>query len=96
MHGNTVEGAPGRKTRHLDRIADEVRGFFEVHRSLGTWPGGLHLELAGDGVTECLGGSIEVRECQLPHRYETPCDPRLNRAQSLDLAFGLAESVGAT
>jgi 3-deoxy-7-phosphoheptulonate synthase len=93
MHGNTRRAADGRKTRHLADVVDEVRGFFEVHRALGTWAGGLHLELAGEHVTECLGGSEEVREAHLPQRYETACDPRLNPAQTLDLMAQLTELV---
>jgi len=91
MHGNTEETADGVKTRHLDRIIDEVDGFFDVHSELGTHPGGLHVELTGDDVTECLGGSNELRHSDLDDRYETMCDPRLNGSQSLDLAFQVAE-----
>lgn len=93
MHGNTFEAANGYKTREFDDVIDEVRGFFEVHRSLGTWPGGLHVELTGDDVTECLGGGGRVSADDLSHRYETLCDPRLNRAQSLELAFLVAEML---
>jgi 3-deoxy-7-phosphoheptulonate synthase len=91
MHGNTHESSTGYKTRHFDRIVDEVQGFFEVHHELGTHPGGIHVELTGEDVTECLGGSDEVLEDQLDQRYETMCDPRLNARQSLDLAFSVAE-----
>ena len=91
MHGNTVEAPSGHKTRHLDRVLDEVAGFFEVHRALGTHPGGLHLELTGEDVTECVGGAREIREDRLHLRYETACDPRLNRDQALELAFTVAE-----
>lgn len=94
MHGNTVQYGDF-KTRHFDRIADEVRGFFEVHRGLGTHPGGLHLELTGGDVTECLGGAQEISGADLHHRYETACDPRLNRAQSLELAALVAELLRA-
>ena len=94
MHGNTFESSTGYKTRHFDDVIDEVRGFFEVHRGLGTWPGGLHVELTGDDVTECLGGGEELDEHQLGHRYESVCDPRLNRKQSLELAFLVAEMLG--
>lgn len=93
MHGNTFEADNGYKTREFDDVIDEVRGFFEVHRSLGTWPGGLHVELTGDDVTECLGGGGRVSAEDLTHRYETLCDPRLNRAQSLELAFLVAEML---
>jgi 3-deoxy-7-phosphoheptulonate synthase len=94
MHGNTLEAASGHKTRLLDDVIDEVRGFFEVHKSLGTHPGGIHIELTGDDVTECLGGIGGVSESDLPFRYETACDPRLNRVQSLDLAFQVADMLG--
>nr|WP_245527747.1 3-deoxy-7-phosphoheptulonate synthase class II [Aeromicrobium marinum] len=93
MHGNTFETDNGYKTREFDDVIDEVRGFFEVHRSLGTWPGGLHVELTGDDVTECLGGGNRLSSLDLATRYETLCDPRLNRAQSLELAFLVAEML---
>ncbi|MDQ4084869.1 MAG: 3-deoxy-7-phosphoheptulonate synthase class II [Actinomycetota bacterium] len=95
MHGNTWETATGYKTRRFDDVLDEVRGFFEVHRALGTWPGGLHVEYTGDDVTECVGGGEALAEADLVHRYETVCDPRLNRVQSLDLAFEVAEMLGS-
>ncbi|MFY9849458.1 MAG: 3-deoxy-7-phosphoheptulonate synthase class II [Trebonia sp.] len=91
MHGNTVEAASGQKTRYFDDVLDEVAGFFEVHRALGTHPGGIHIEFTGDDVTECIGGGDHIAESDLSHRYETTCDPRLNRGQSLDLAFRVAE-----
>ncbi|WP_188270851.1 MULTISPECIES: class II 3-deoxy-7-phosphoheptulonate synthase [unclassified Streptomyces] len=91
MHGNTFTAPSGHKTRRFDDVLDEVRGFFEVHRGLGTHPGGIHIELAGEDVTECVGGGTEVRFDDLGHRYESACDPRLNRYQSLDLAFQAAE-----
>ncbi|MDH6127239.1 3-deoxy-7-phosphoheptulonate synthase class II [Kitasatospora sp. GP82] len=91
MHGNTFEAATGHKTRRFDDVLDEVKGFFEVHRALGTHPGGIHVELTGDDVTECVGGGDEVMVDDLHQRYETACDPRLNRSQSLDLAFLVAE-----
>ncbi|GAA2487564.1 class II 3-deoxy-7-phosphoheptulonate synthase [Streptomyces gobitricini] len=91
MHGNTITAPSGHKTRSFDTILDEVRGFVEVHRELGTHPGGVHVELTGDDVTECVGGGNAVLSENLHHRYETACDPRLNRTQSLDLAFLLAE-----
>jgi 3-deoxy-7-phosphoheptulonate synthase len=90
MHGNTVEAASGRKTRNFEDVLDEVAGFFEVHRALGTHPGGIHIEFTGDDVTECIGGGHHIAESDLSHRYETACDPRLNRSQSLDLAFRVA------
>lgn len=93
MHGNTQEAPSGHKTRHLDDVLDEVKGFFEVHRATGTHPGGIHIELTGDDVTECLGGIGGVSESDLPYRYETACDPRLNRVQSLDLAFQVADML---
>jgi 3-deoxy-7-phosphoheptulonate synthase len=93
MHGNTTEAASGHKTRLLDDVIDEVRGFFQVHKALGTHPGGIHIELTGDDVTECLGGIGGVSETDLPFRYETACDPRLNRIQSLDLAFQVADML---
>lgn len=91
MHGNTFMAASGHKTRMFADIADEVRGFFEVHRALGTHPGGVHVELTGEDVTECIGGSSAILADHLHHRYESTCDPRLNRSQSLDLAFRIAE-----
>jgi 3-deoxy-7-phosphoheptulonate synthase len=95
MHGNTFTSAGGRKTRHLDDVLAEITGFFAAHRAEGTWPGGVHVELTGDNVTECLGGSEEVFDADLGQRYETMCDPRLNARQSLDLAFRLAELLRA-
>jgi 3-deoxy-7-phosphoheptulonate synthase len=89
MHGNTFVSTSGRKTRDFAAIMGEIRSFFAVHRDEGTWPGGVHVELTGDDVTECLGGGDEVAD--LDQRYETACDPRLNARQSLDLAFQLAE-----
>jgi 3-deoxy-7-phosphoheptulonate synthase len=96
MHGNTFEAPDGLKTRRFDDVIDEVRGFFEVHRALGTHPGGLHMELTGDDVTECLGGSGGIGETDLPMRYQTVCDPRLNHTQSLELAFLVAEMLAET
>ena len=95
MHANLVRTPSGTKTRHFDSIMAEVQGFFASHREVGTWPGGVHIEFTGDDVTECLGGSTEVLEDQLDHRYETLCDPRLNGRQSLDLAFRVAELMRA-
>ncbi|MEU8032501.1 class II 3-deoxy-7-phosphoheptulonate synthase [Streptomyces sp. NPDC049099] len=91
MHGNTITAASGHKTRRFDAIVDEVRGFVEVHHALGTHPGGIHVELTGDDVTECVGGGNAILPEHLHHRYETACDPRLNHTQSLDLAFLLSE-----
>ncbi len=93
MHGNTVESISGYKTRHFDRIVDEVQGFFEVHHTLGTHPGGIHVELTGEDVTECLGGAQDISDADLCGRYETACDPRLNTQQSLELAFLVAEML---
>ncbi len=93
MHGNTHESSNGYKTRHFDRIVDEVLGYFEVHRELGTHPGGIHVELTGEDVTECLGGAQAIVDADLPGRYETACDPRLNTQQSLELAFLVAEML---
>ena len=94
MHGNTFESG-SYKTRHFDAILDECRGFFEVHAALGTWPGGIHVELTGEDVTECLGGAEELAAHQLAGRYESACDPRLNTGQSLELAFLVAEMLQA-
>ncbi len=91
MHGNTFTSEGGRKTRRFVDILAELRSFFAVHRGEGTWPGGLHVELTGDDVTECLGGAEEILEGDLDARYTTTCDPRLNARQSLDLAFQVAE-----
>ncbi|MFN8125821.1 MAG: 3-deoxy-7-phosphoheptulonate synthase class II [Candidatus Nanopelagicales bacterium] len=93
MHGNTRESPSGYKTRSFDDVVAEVKGFFAVHRALGTHPGGLHVELTGDDVTECVGGTEGVAEADLADRYETACDPRLNREQSLELAFTVAEML---
>jgi 3-deoxy-7-phosphoheptulonate synthase len=93
MHANTFSAPSGHKTRRFDAVLDEVKGFFEVHRALGTHPGGIHVELTGDDVTECVGGSTEIAFNDLGSRYESACDPRLNRSQSLDLAFLVAEML---
>jgi 3-deoxy-7-phosphoheptulonate synthase len=93
MHGNTHESSNGYKTRHFDRIVDEVLGYFEVHNDLGTHPGGLHVELTGEDVTECLGGAQAIEDADLERRYETACDPRLNTQQSVELAFLVAEML---
>jgi 3-deoxy-7-phosphoheptulonate synthase len=93
MHGNTYEAPSGYKTRSFDDVMDEVKGFFEVHKALGTHPGGVHIELTGDDVTECVGGGEEISHEDLASRYESACDPRLNHAQSLELAFLVAEML---
>lgn len=87
MHGNTVTSENGYKTRRFDDVMDEVRGFFEVHDALGTFPGGLHVEMTGDDVAECLGGADPIRQEQFDDLYESVCDPRLNHRQSLEMAF---------
>ena len=93
MHGNTYEAPSGYKTRKFDDVMDEVRGFFEVHKACGTHPGGIHIELTGDDVTECVGGGEEISHEDLATRYETACDPRLNHTQALELAFLVAEML---
>jgi 3-deoxy-7-phosphoheptulonate synthase len=93
MHGNGITTANGYKSRRFDDVMDEVRGFFEVHYASGTIPGGIHVELTGDDVAECLGGSEMIDESTLAERYESLCDPRLNHSQSLELAFLVAESL---
>ncbi len=95
MHGNGLTTPTGYKTRRFDDVVDEVKGFFEAHRAAGTHPGGIHIELTGDDVTECLGGSEQIDEATLATRYESLCDPRLNHMQSLELAFLVAEELGA-
>ncbi|MET0480376.1 MAG: class II 3-deoxy-7-phosphoheptulonate synthase [Mycetocola sp.] len=94
MHGNGITTPNGYKTRRFDDVVDEVKGFFESHRAVGTHPGGIHVELTGDDVTECLGGSEMLDEASLATRYESLCDPRLNHMQSLELAFLVAEELG--
>ena len=93
MHGNVVKAGNGYKTRPFDRILAEVRGFFAVHRAEGSVGGGIHVEMTGQNVTECTGGAVDVTELSLGDRYHTHCDPRLNAAQSLELAFLLAEML---
>jgi 3-deoxy-7-phosphoheptulonate synthase len=93
MHGNVIKADNGYKTRPFDRILGEVKGFFAVHRAEGTHAGGIHIEMTGQDVTECTGGAIAISEAGLADRYHTHCDPRLNAAQSLELAFLLAEAI---
>ncbi|MGT2427281.1 class II 3-deoxy-7-phosphoheptulonate synthase [Amnibacterium kyonggiense] len=93
MHGNGITTPTGYKTRRFDDVVDEVLGFFAAHRAVGTHPGGIHVELTGDDVTECLGGSEHIDEETLATRYESLCDPRLNHMQSLELAFLVAEEL---
>lgn len=95
MHGNGITTKNGYKSRRFDDVMDEVSGFFAVHRELGTFPGGVHVELTGDDVAECLGGSEHIDEITLESRYESLCDPRLNHSQSLELAFLVAEELAA-
>lgn len=93
MHGNTVTSNNGYKTRNFDDIMDEVKGFFEVHHSLGTFPGGVHIEMTGDDVAECLGGADPINQDAFKERYESLCDPRLNHMQSLELAFLISKAL---
>ena len=93
MHGNTITSTGGRKTRDFVSIVAEIDGFVRAHHAEGTWPGGIHVELTGDNVTECLGGADKILDSQLDEAYETVCDPRLNGRQSLDLAFHVAETL---
>jgi len=93
MHGNTVTAENGYKTRDFETVMDEVRGFFEVHQALGTVPGGVHVELTGDDVTEVRGGGERIGTATLEERYETLVDPRLNHQQSLEIAFEVAEML---
>ena len=93
MHGNTVKASTGYKTRPFDSVLSEVKSFFDVHRQLGTYAGGVHVEMTGKDVTECVGGSSAVTEADLESRYHTHCDPRLNASQALELAFLVAEEM---
>ncbi|MDA0370239.1 MAG: 3-deoxy-7-phosphoheptulonate synthase class II [Actinomycetota bacterium] len=93
MHANTFTSTSGHKTRHFDDIMREIAGFVAAHRAEGTWPGGIHVELTGDNVTECLGGADDLQVSDLVDRYQTVCDPRLNGRQGLDLAFAVAELI---
>lgn len=95
MHGNTIKSASGYKTRPFDAVLREVREFFAVHKAEGTIPGGVHFEMTGQDVTECIGGLHAVTDENLSHRYHTACDPRLNASQSLELAFLVAEELSA-
>ncbi len=96
MHANTFTSGSGRKTRDFDDICGEIRGFVAAHKAEGTWPGGIHVELTGDNVTECVGGADNILDSQLDDRYQTVCDPRLNARQSLDLAFQVADMLRST
>ena len=93
MHGNTITSSNGYKTRPFDRILSEVRGFFDVHNTEGTYAGGVHFEMTGQDVTECLGGAQAISEVSLADRYHTHCDPRLNASQALELAFLIADML---
>ena len=95
MHGNTITAPNGRKTRHFEDIVNEIAGFVRAHKAEGTWPGGIHVELTGDDVTECTGGGDDMTHDDLNDRYQTICDPRLNGRQGLDLAFRVAELIRA-
>ena len=95
MHGNTIKAQNGYKTRRFEAILGEVRDFFDILRAEGTHPGGIHVELTGQNVTECIGGARAVTEASLGDRYHTHCDPRLNASQSLELAFSVAEALKA-
>lgn len=93
MHGNTIKASTGYKTRKVDDVLREVQQFFEVHKAEGTHPGGVHFEMTGQNVTECVGGAFQVTEADLADRYHTHCDPRLNADQSLELAFMISETL---
>ena len=93
MHGNTVTSTTGYKTRAVDRILAEVKGFFAVHEAEGSYAGGVHFEMTGQDVTECIGGAQAISEMALADRYHTHCDPRLNASQALELAFVIAEAL---
>ena len=95
MHGNTITTGQGVKTRNFDAILSEVRDVFDVHAAEGTFPGGVHVEMTGQNVTECMGGAQRLSELDLAGRYETFCDPRLNAEQALELAFLVAEELKA-
>ncbi len=95
MHGNTISVGDGFKTRPFERVMGEIRNFFAVHQQEGTYAGGVHLEMTGKNVTECLGGAREIAEIDLQDRYDTTCDPRLNAEQSIEVAFLVAELLKA-
>jgi 3-deoxy-7-phosphoheptulonate synthase len=94
MHGNTIKSPNGYKTRKFTDILTEVRRFFQIHKAEGTYAGGVHFEMTGQDVTECLGGAQAISEMHLSDRYHTHCDPRLNANQALELAFLIAEELG--
>ena len=93
MHGNTIKSSSGYKTRPFDRVLGEVRNFFAVHKAEGTYAGGVHFEMTGKDVTECIGGAQAITDEDLSARYHTYCDPRLNASQALELAFLIAEQL---
>jgi 3-deoxy-7-phosphoheptulonate synthase len=93
MHGNTIKSTTGYKTRRFEHILSEVKTFFEVHKAEGTHPGGVHFEMTGQNVTECVGGAEKITDEDLSSRYHTACDPRLNANQALELAFLLADEL---
>ena len=93
MHGNTIKAQSGYKTRNFDRILDEVKSFFEIHKANGTIAGGVHLEMTGMDVTECTGGSQAITEEGLACNYNTQCDPRLNAMQAIEMAFLIADMI---
>jgi 3-deoxy-7-phosphoheptulonate synthase len=95
MHGNTRTSTAGYKTREFENILSEVRQFFEIHHAEGSYPGGVHLELTGQDVTECVGGGYRITDDKLSERYHTHCDPRLNASQALELAFLIADELRA-
>ena len=96
MHGNTIKSDSGYKTRPFDRVLTEVQEFFDVHDAEGTYAGGVHFEMTGQDVTECMGGMHEVTSEDLHNRYHTACDPRLNASQALELAFLIAQALEGT
>ena len=93
MHGNTIKSKTGYKTRPVNNIFSEIQKFFAIHKTLGTYPGGIHLEMTGSDVTECMGGLQQITDEDLKNRYHTFCDPRLNVNQSLELSFLLADLI---
>ena len=93
MHGNTFKSNNGIKTRKFDDILNEIKSFFAIHNTIGTYAGGIHFEMTGQDVTECLGGNQEISEIDLKNRYHTHCDPRLNSSQSVELAFMIAQDL---
>ena len=95
MHGNTIKSASGYKTRRFESVLNEVKEFFEVHDSEGSYPGGVHFEMTGKDVTECTGGVSAVSDEMLTDRYHTACDPRLNASQALELAFLVSEELAS-